>query len=112
MTPPPGPIKAPWDEVILVCRKCSRKLDGGFGAEGRQKLAKALKDELKLAGRRRQVRVTEVGCLSLCPKRAVTVVGSANPGQVWAVPAGADVQAVLEQVRCQERGRGSPPDRA
>ena len=89
------PVEAPWRDVVLVCGKCSRKLDGGFGPKGKQKLAKALKAGLKEAGRRREVRVVEVGCLSLCPKRAVTMVSAARPGQVWAVPEGTDVAAVI-----------------
>ena len=31
------PIKSTsteWRDVVLVCRKCSKKLDGGFGPDG------------------------------------------------------------------------------
>ncbi len=91
-------IEAPWREVAMVCGKCSRKLHGGFGPKGKQKLAKALKAGLKEAGRRREVRVVEVGCLGLCPKRAVTAVSSAQPGQVLAVPGGADAAQVLARL--------------
>ena len=90
--------KAPWREVAMVCGKCSRKLRGGFGKKGRHGLADALRDELKAAGRRREVRVVEVGCLKLCPKRAVTVVSSARPGEVLAVPGGADPAQVLARL--------------
>ena len=90
--------EAPWREIAMVCGKCSRKLHGGFGKKGKHGLADVLKDALKAAGRRREVRVVEVGCLGLCPKRAVTAVSSAQPGQVLAVPSGADAAQVLARL--------------
>jgi predicted metal-binding protein len=90
--------QAPWREIAMVCGKCSRKLDGGFGKKGKHGLADVLKDALKAAGRRREMRVVEVGCLGLCPKRAVTAVSSARPGQVLAVPSGADMAQVLARL--------------
>ena len=88
-------VKAPWEGVALICRKCSRKLDGGFGKKGRQPLAKVLRQALKDSGRRRALRVVAVDCLGLCPRQAVTVVGSAAPGQVLVVPAGASADEVV-----------------
>ena len=82
----------------MVCAKCSRKLHGGFGKKGKHGLAEVLKDALKAAGRRREVRVIEVGCLGLCPNRAVTTVSSAQPGRVLAVPGGADAAQVLARL--------------
>ena len=81
--------------MALVCGKCSRKLGGGFGHKGRHGLKFVLRDALKAAGRRRELRVIEVGCLNLCPKRAVSVVLTAQPGAVLAVPAGTDPAALL-----------------
>ncbi len=92
------PTRAPWDGVALVCRKCSKKLGGGFGRKGKQPLSKALRTELKEQGRRRALRVIEVGCLNLCPKQAVTIVGPATPGEVLAVPKGADPAQVLQAI--------------
>ena len=80
---------------MLVCRKCSRKLGGGFGRKGKHGLARTLRDELKATGRRRALRVIEVGCLSLCPKGAVTVVGPVQPGAVLAVPKRTEAAEVL-----------------
>ena len=90
-----APIPAPWQGVALVCRKCGKKLGGGFGKKGKHGLAETLKRELKDTGRRRALRVVEVGCLGLCPKGAVTVAGSTHPGAVFAVPAHAEPAAVL-----------------
>lgn len=89
------PIPAPWEGIVLVCRKCSKKLGGGFGKKGRQGLDEVLKHELKQTGRRRTLRVMEVGCLSLCPKNAVTVAGPAHPGALFAIQPGTDPAAVL-----------------
>lgn len=89
---------APWQQVALVCGKCSRKLGGGFGKKGKHGLQDVLKEAAKVAGQRRAVRVMEVGCLGLCPKRAVSAVSSARPDEVLVVPAGAEGTAVLARL--------------
>lgn len=94
----PDPIQtvpAPWRSFVLVCGKCSRKLDGGFGRKGKLELDEALRGALKKAGRRRELRVERTGCLGLCPKRAVTIAWAGRPGEVMVVPEGADASAVL-----------------
>lgn len=90
-------VPAPWRSFVLVCGKCSRKLDGGFGRKGKLDLDEALRDALKEAGRRRDLRVERTGCLGLCPKRAVTVAWAGRPGEVTVVPEGADALAVLAE---------------
>ena len=45
--------KTRWNEVVLVCRKCSKKLDGGFGPDGDKTLKKALRRYLH-AGKSRK----------------------------------------------------------
>ena len=95
--PPPVEVHAtPWRDVVLVCRKCGKKLDNeGFGPSGTDTLPRALKAALRAAGRRRDVRVAETKCLGLCPKRAVAVVLSRRPGEIMAAPAGTPAAAVL-----------------
>ena len=39
--------KTKWRDVVLVCKKCQKKLDGGFGPHGDKSLKKALKTYLK-----------------------------------------------------------------
>ena len=86
-----------WERALLVCGKCSRKLDGGFGAKGRAPLAKVLRRELGVAkGRKARVGVVEVKCLGVCPKHAVTVVDTADPGRWRLIPAGLDAGAAME----------------
>ena len=89
----------------MVCGKCSRKLGGGFGKKGKHDLADVLKDAAKAAGQRRALRVLEVGCLGLCPKRAVSAISGARLDEVMSVPAGCDGTAVLA---CLMGGRQPP----
>lgn len=78
--------RSQWGEVVLICRKCSKKLGGGFGADGDKSLSKVLRKRLRLAkGRRARVGVVEVDCLKLCPKDAVTVVLGGEPGMMRVV---------------------------
>lgn len=90
--------QGPWRELLLVCRKCSKKLKGGFGEEGEDSLPKALKPLLRERGLRRSVRVLEVGCLGLCPKGGVTVVASSRPGEMLVVPEGADLHQLAARL--------------
>jgi len=48
-------LESRWSGAILVCSKCSKKLDGGFGRKGRVSLGKALHKRfgLKRAASRR-----------------------------------------------------------
>ncbi len=96
-------VKADWRDVVLVCRKCSKKLDGGFGADGEKTLAKALRKTLeqperpgfsKIKPRRKEIAVLEVGCLDICPKKAVVALRAADPGRWVIVPEGADLAEV------------------
>jgi hypothetical protein len=72
-------VKADWNEVVLVCRKCSKKLDGGFGADGDQKLAKVLRKAIgakgrgrgggRQAGSRTRLRLTESAIVPFMARR-------------------------------------------
>ena len=73
--------------LVLVCSEC----DGGRGVD----LAGDLKDAMKAAGHRKDVRVARVRCLGICPKAgiAVTVTAPARPAQSCVV-AGRDKAAI------------------
>ena len=88
---------ARWRSFVLVCGKCSRKLDGGFGKKRKHALNEALRGALKAAGRR-ELRVVNTGCLGLCPKRAVTIAWAGKPGELMAVPEGTDPESVLARL--------------
>ena len=84
--------KADWQGVVLVCGKCSRKVDGGFGPKGRTPLAKLLRKILGVGkGRKAALGVVETRCLGLCPGRAVAVIDGRAPGTWLVVPRDADV---------------------
>lgn len=88
-------VRSNWERALLVCGKCSGKVDGGFGAKGRTPLAKALRKELGLGkGRRARIGVAEVKCLGLCPKRAVVAIDTADPRRWHVIPAGTEVGEV------------------
>jgi predicted metal-binding protein len=92
-------VRANWSGAVLVCRKCSKKIDGGFGPKGRTPLAKALRKQLGLKrGRKAAVGIVEVKCLGVCPRNAVTVVDAVMPDRWRIVPAGADLDRVAEQL--------------
>lgn len=88
-------VPAPFEGLALICRKCSNKLDGGFGPGGDEKLAKTLRKGLKAQGRRRALRIVEVPCLGLCPKNAVTVATSAAPGNLLVIGQGTRMDEVI-----------------
>ena len=109
MKPRPASIAAvstPWQDLILVCGKCSKKLGGGFGVDGDESLARALKHALRRAGRRRTVRVIETKCLGLCPKGAVTVLPGGQHGAMLAVARGTDPALVLARMAAPGLGSG------
>ncbi|WP_066519368.1 hypothetical protein [Sphingobium cloacae] len=86
-----GHVRSNWSNAVLICRKCSKKLDGGFGPDGDERLAKALRRHLKLKkGRKAAAGIVEVNCLGICPKGAVTVVDGAHSRDWLLVRPGAD----------------------
>ncbi len=119
-------VKAEWRDVVLVCRKCTKKLKGGFGPDGGEPLAKALRRTLgegrapgagksKGKARRRRVAVVEVGCLDVCPRKAVVALRAADPGRWILVPERADLADVAARLGLAAapgavKGAGSPAD--
>jgi predicted metal-binding protein len=87
-----------WKNILLVCGKCSRKLDGGFGPDGDATLRSALRKALKQAGRRRDVSILETRCMGICPKRAVTAINAGAPGRIFVIPGGTSAEAAIRQL--------------
>lgn len=70
------PVEPDWSTaLVLICSEC----DGGRGVD----LAGDLKDAVKAAGHKKDVRVARVRCLGICPKHgvAVTVTAPDHPAQ-------------------------------
>lgn len=107
------PVRSNWDHAVLVCRKCSKKLDGGFGRAGDERLAKALRRYLSLKkGRKALAGIVEVNCLGVCPKGAVTVVNGARARDWLLVRPGTDLEALaqaLDLAPATGECRSNPP---
>jgi hypothetical protein len=98
-------VRSDWSGALLICRKCSKKLGGGFGATRKVRLAKALRKRFGLKkGRGSPIGVVEVGCLGVCPYGAVTVVDTAVPGRWRIVPAGSDLDEVAADLGLVGKG--------
>ncbi|MGY4396072.1 putative metal-binding protein [Sphingomonas sp. UYAg733] len=93
-------VRSHWSTALLVCKKCSKRLDGGFGPKGRTSLAKALRKELGSGkGRKGKLGIVEVKCLGVCPRGAVTIVDAAHPGEWKIVPARRDIAEIVSALR-------------
>ncbi len=92
-------VKSDWSTAIIVCAKCSKRLDGGFGKKGKQSLAKALRRQLGIGRfRKAHVGVVEVKCLGICPRGAVTLIDARTPDRWRLVPAGADLAVLASEI--------------
>ena len=92
-------VPTPATAIIAICGKCGKKLGGGFGASGGTSLGKALATALHLPKpKRAKVRVVETRCLKLCPKGAVAVLCSGDPGHILVIPAKTPVAAVIHRL--------------
>lgn len=85
----------PWSTIILLCGKCARKIDGGYGPKKKQTLKDALRAELKARGQRRHVRIIETRCMGVCPKKAITVLNAHSPERILTVPKGTPPEDAL-----------------
>jgi predicted metal-binding protein len=88
----------PWKTIILLCGKCARKMDGGFGPKGKDSLRDALRSGLRDAGHRRDTRVIETRCMGICPKKAVTMINASRPGTINVVPKGTSMSEVMTKI--------------
>ena len=92
-------VRSNWQQAVLVCRKCSKKLDGGFGPRGDERLAKALRRHLSIKkGRKAAAGIIEVDCLGVCPKGAVTVVNGAASRDWLLVRPDADLDTLASEL--------------
>jgi predicted metal-binding protein len=92
-------VKARWASTTLICRKCSKKLGGGFGPDGKKPLAKALRKHLAIGkGPKAKAGIVEVPCLDVCPKRAVVAINAHHPDQWLIVRPGANLDVVAHEL--------------
>ena len=92
-------ISRRWRDSILVCRKCSKKISGGFGPKGKTRLDKALREELGIGkGKRAELGVMLVGCFDICPKNAVIVARGTTPETLYSIRQGTPIAEVVEGI--------------
>lgn len=97
-------VRANWRTAILVCRKCTKKVCGGFGAKGSTSLAKALRADMGPGkGRKASAGIVEVDCLKICPKRGVVVVDTARPREWQVVAPGTPIEELRERFGLAEQ---------
>ncbi len=94
-------VAAGWTDVVLVCRKCSKRLGGeGFGRHGDERLAKALRRALDLPkdGRKASVGIIETGCFDVCPKDAVVAVAAGRPADWLVIRRGTPIDEIVDRL--------------
>ncbi|MCQ8279111.1 hypothetical protein NFI95_11720 [Acetobacteraceae bacterium KSS8] len=97
----PGEItvaRGPWTTCVLLCGKCGKKLDGGFGDKRDESLASVLKQLLRDREQRKWVRVIQVGCLDICPRGGIAAMRGDAPGEMMIIPAGMDAASIAQRL--------------
>lgn len=93
---------APWSgELLLVCRKCQKKLKHDGKKNGISKLSKALKKRARHDDDAVRLHILQVPCLKMCPKGGVTVCTQRQlgRGECSIVRSSTDVDALYQQYR-------------
>jgi predicted metal-binding protein len=93
--------RAPWKgQLVLVCRKCQKKLKHSGKKNGIAKLGKGLKKRARHDEDGLKLHVIEVPCLKLCPKGGVTVCTQRQlgRGECSIVRTAADVDVLLNRL--------------
>jgi predicted metal-binding protein len=85
---------ATWDgTLLLVCRKCQKKIKHGNGPKALSSLKKASKK------RRLSLHVLSVPCMDLCPKNGVTVcVPGVSDERLFILRGASDLDEVARQM--------------
>lgn len=95
----PDHVQSNWTGVALVCRKCSKRVGGGFGPDGRLPLAKALRAlGNRRKGRKADFGVVETPCLKLCPKGRVVAIDARSPERWLLVKPGTAINTVAARL--------------
>jgi predicted metal-binding protein len=99
--------KTDWQDVVLVCRKCTKKLKRkGFGPDQDRSLRKALKRWLKPGkGLKATVAVVETGCFDLCPKGAVVAANARAPEKLLVIQPGTDLTEIRDSLGLRDGRR-------
>jgi hypothetical protein len=91
---------APWKgEILLVCRKCQKKLKHDGKKNGISKLSKTLKKRTRHDENAPRLHVLEVPCLKMCPEGGITVCTQRQLGRCECsiVRSREDIDALYQQ---------------
>jgi predicted metal-binding protein len=91
-----------WKTVILLCGKCARKMDGGYGPNGKEKLRTVLREAFRENDHRRDVRIIETRCMGICPRKAVTALNASRPARLLTIPKGTAVNEAMTRLMLEE----------
>jgi hypothetical protein len=92
--------QGPWKgELLLVCRKCQKKLKHDGKKNGIAKLSKALKKRARHDENAPRLHVIEVTCLKMCPEGGITICTQRQlgRGECSIVRSKADVDMLYQQ---------------
>jgi hypothetical protein len=92
--------QAPWKgELLLVCRKCQKKLKHNGKKNGISKLSKALKKRARHDENAPRLHVIQVPCLKMCPEGGITICTQHQlmRGQCSIVRSSADIDSLYRQ---------------
>ena len=94
-----GANEAPWSEAVLVCGACARRSD--------RKIKGELKADWKLRGGVGRLRIVEIGCLGLCPKRGIVTLAAPDlaRGEVYVLGDEMPAGRVLDRIEASPARR-------
>jgi hypothetical protein len=94
-----GPAEPRQGELLLVCRKCQKKLKHDGKKNGISKLSKALKKRARQDENAPRLHVLEVPCLKMCPEGGITICTQRQlgRGECSIVRSKADVDMLYQQ---------------
>ena len=103
-------LPAEWDDAVLICGKCSKRLGGGFGKKGKTSLAKALRQYDKRSrglfgfgkGRKAGTGIVETRCLGVCPRGSITALTAGHTREWLLIPAGSDAGEVALRLKLRQ----------
>ena len=78
-------VRTNWDDVVVVCRKCQKRMGGGFGPDGNWTLRKAIRKRSNTKDNECSIGVIQAGCFGVCPKQGVTVMRASRPSELLVV---------------------------
>jgi predicted metal-binding protein len=86
-------------ELVLVCRKCQKRLKHSGGTKQLGKMSKTLKKRALRQGHGLELKAVGVSCLKMCPKGGVTVCTGAQLArhECSILRSIADVDALIDQ---------------